>query len=197
MDLKTRAQNMVTKPAVEWPVVAAESTTPAELITGYAAPLAAIPAICSFIGGTFIGYGVPGIGMVRTTSLIGGLFAAIISFVLGLVGLYVGAIVIEKLAPTFQSRGNTTQALKTVVYASTPVWLAGVFNLIPGLGGIIGLLAALYAIYLFFLGLPHTMHTPESQVVPYMLVSALVVIVINFCLIYIGMMITGVGMYRL
>ena len=196
MDLKTRAQNMVTKPAVEWPIVAAESTSAAELMTGYAVPLAAIPAICGFIGGTFVGYGVPGIGTVPARGVVGGLFVAIVSFVVGLIALYVAAIVVEKLAPTFQSKGGTTQALKTVVYAMTPVWLAGVFNLIPWLG-VIGLLAGLYAIYLFYLGLPHTMHTPESQIVPYMLVSAVVVIVINFCFFYIGALITGVGRYGL
>jgi hypothetical protein len=45
MDLKTRATNILTKPAQEWPVVAAESTTPMDLITSYAGPLSVIPAI--------------------------------------------------------------------------------------------------------------------------------------------------------
>ncbi len=196
MDLKTRAQNMLTKPAAEWPVIASESTSVMDLIAGYAAPLAAIPAVCSFIGGTFVGYSVPGIGTVRTSSLMGGLSGAIVGYVFSLVGLYIAAIVVERLAPTFQSKGDTTQALKTVVYAMTPAWLAGVFNLIPWLG-VLGLLAGLYAIYLFYLGLPHTMKTPQAQEIPYMLVSALVIIVISFCFAFITSMITGVGRYGL
>ena len=68
---------------------------------------------------SFIGFG---FGYRR--GIISGLVAAILSWVFALVGAYVGAFVIEKLAPTFKSSGSTIQALKLVVYASTPVWVA-------------------------------------------------------------------------
>lgn len=123
-----------------------------------------------------------------------GLSSAIVGFVLGLVGVYVSAIVIEKLAPTFQSRGDTTQAMKLVVFASTPLWLAGIFRLIPVLG-ILGILAALYAIYLFYLGLSPTMHTPQDKVIPYMLVAAIVIFAISLCFGFITAAVTGVTGY--
>lgn len=193
MDLKTRAQNMLTKPAVEWPNIAGESTGVAELFTGYAALLALIPAVCGFLGLNLLGLGFGGLSGVRL-GIVWGLSGAIVSYIFGLVGLYLAALIIEKLAPTFQSRGNTTQALKLVVYAATPVWVAGVLDLVPPLAPLI-LIAVLYAIYLFYLGLPHVMHTPENQVIPYMLVSALVVIVVNFCLRFVAAAIVGVSMY--
>ena len=63
----------------------------------------------------------------------------------------------------------------------TPVWIAGVLNLVPLLA-VLGIIAALYAVYLFYLGLPPVMATPAEKVIPYMVVSALVIIVVSFIL---------------
>ena len=193
MDLMTRATNILTKPVPEWSVIAAESTTPMDLITSYAAPLSAIPAICSFIGLSIVGVSVPFAGTFRT-GIMAGLSSAVVRFVLGLVSVYISAIIIEKLAPTFQSRGDTTQAMKLVVFASTPIWLAGILQIIPVLA-VLGILAALYAIYLFYLGLPPVMHTPADKVIPYMVVAAIVIIVISVCFGFITAAVTGVGSY--
>jgi Yip1 domain len=190
-NLQARVTNILKQPALEWPVIAAEPTDVATLLQGYAAPLAAIPAICRWIGLSVIGMSVPLLGTYRV-GIVRGLANAIVSWVFALVGAYVAALVIEKLAPTFKSSGTTVQALKLVVYSSTPVWVAGVLNLIPALSPLI-IIAALYAIYLFYLGLPHLMHTPSDQVIPYMIVSALVVIVISFCLAVVTGVVAGVG----
>ena len=193
MDLKTRATNILTKPAAEWPVIAAESTTPMDLIKSYAAPLSAIPAICTFIGFSIVGVTLPFTGTFRAPFM-SGLSGAIVGFVLGLVAIYVSAIIIEKLAPTFQSRGDTTQAMKLVVFASTPMWLAGILAIIPALS-LLRILAGLYAIYLFYLGLPPVMHTPQDKVIPYMLVAAVVIIVISICIGFVTAAIGGASGY--
>jgi hypothetical protein len=185
--LTTRVTNVLKQPAQEWPVIAAEPTDAAALMTGYAAPLAAVPAICSWIGWSLIG-----IGFYRR-GLVSGFAAAIVTWVFALAGCYIGAIIIEKLAPTFKSSGATIDALKLVVYSSTPMWVAGVLNLVPPLA-VLTLLAALYAIYVFYLGLPVMMKTPSDQVIPYMIVSALVIIVITFCLMAIAGLMTGGAM---
>jgi hypothetical protein len=177
MDLQTRAKNILMQPAQEWPVIAGESTDVTALLRDYAAPLSAIPAVCRWIGMSVIGVSVPFIGTVRV-GIVRGLASAIVTWVLSLVGAWLAALVIEKLAPSFGSRGDTAQALKLVVYASTAIWIAGVLNLIPALS-ILTLLAGLYAIYLFYLGLTPVMQTPNDKVVPYMIVSALVVIVVT------------------
>jgi hypothetical protein len=193
MDLKTRVTNILTKPATEWSVIATESAMPMELITGYAAPLSAIAAVCSFIGMTIVGVPLPLMGTVRTGAL-AGLSSAIVRWVLGLVGVYVSAIIIDKLAPTFQSKSSFTQAMKLVVFASTPIWVAGVLQLVPALG-VLTILAALYAIYLFYLGLTPLMHTPADKVIPYMVVAAVVIIVLWVCFGALTAAVTGVG-YR-
>ena len=191
--LMTRATNILMKPAVEWPAIAAESADVAGLIRDYATPLAAIPALCQWIGMSAIGITMPLVGTYRV-GIVRGLVGAIISWVFALVGVYIAAIVVEKLAPTFNSSGNTVQALKLVVYASTPVWIAGVLNLVPALSPLV-IIAALYAIYLFYLGLPAVMNTPGDKVVPYMVVAALVVIVVTLVLGACAAFISGAGAY--
>jgi hypothetical protein len=124
-----------------------------------------------------IGISLPMVGTYRV-GFVRGAVSAVVSWVFGLVGVWIAAFVIEKLAPSFESRGSTAQALKLVVYASTPLWIAGVLNLIPALSVLV-LIAGLYAIYLFYLGLPTVMQTPAGKVIPYMVVSALVVIVVT------------------
>jgi len=190
-NLIARATNILKQPAVEWPIIAAEPADVAGLMQGYAAPLAAIPAICRWIGFTMVGLTVPFFATYRV-GVVRGFANAVVSWVLALVGAYIAAVVIEKLAPTFKSSGTTTQALKLVVYAFTPVWVAGVLYLVPALSPLV-IIAAIYAVYLFYLGLPVLMQTPSDQVIPYMIVSALVVIVVTMCLAVVTAVIAGVG----
>jgi Yip1-like protein len=193
MSLQTRVQAILTTPAAEWRVVAAEPADIPGLLRDYAAPLAAIPAICRFIGSTLIGVSIPLLGTYRV-GIVSGFVGAILSWVMALVGAWIAAFVVEKLAPTFQSRGDMVQAMKLVVYAMTPVWVAGVLNLIPVLGVLV-ILAALYAVYLFYLGLPVLMNTPSSQVIPYMIVAAIVVIIVTFVLGAVTAALAGAGAY--
>lgn len=194
MSLQSRVVGILTTPADEWRKIQSEPADVASLLRGYAAPLAAIPAICQFIGMSLVGVNVPFLGTVRTGA-VRGFAGAVVSWVLSLVGAWIAAVVVEKLAPKFQSRGDTAQALTLVVYAMTPVWVAGVLYLIPALS-VLTIIAALYAVYLFYLGLPVVMTTPSGQVVPYMVVSAIVIIVVSIVLGMITAAISGVGAYR-
>ena len=54
--------------------------------------------------------------------------------------------------------------------------------LLPGVGEPAALVGLVYGIYLFALGLPRLMHTPREQLVPFMVVCALVLIVVNILL---------------
>ena len=186
MDVPTRARKIVTEPVPEWRAIAAEPTAIGPLLRDYAAPLSAIPAVCGWLGGSIIGYGFFRVGLVR------GLANAVVSWMFGLIGCWLAAIVVEKLAPRFASRGSTAQALKLVVYASTPVWLAGILNLIPALAVLV-VIAALYALYLYYLGLPIVMQTPPDKVIPFMAMSAVVVVVVMVIAGTVASAVTGIG----
>lgn len=186
MNLQSRVRNILTQPAQEWRTIAAESTDVTTLLRDYAAPVSAVPALCRWISGSVIGYGSYRVG------LIAGFASAVVAWVFGLVGCWLAAIVVERLAPSFSSRGSTAQALKLVVYASTPVWVAGVLDLVPPLAPLV-VIAALYALYLFYIGLPIVMHTPQDKVIPYMAIAAVAVIAVMIVVGFFASALTGVG----
>ena len=189
--LKDRVTKILTDPKAEWRVIDAEPDDTAKLYREYIAPLAAIPAIAGFIGMSIIGVTMPLVGTFRV-GFVRGFVSMIVSYVLGLVGVYVAALVIDKLAPTFESKPDIGRALKLVAYASTPMWLAGILNIIPALS-LLAILAGLYGVVLFYVGLPVLMKTPESKAVPYMLVSAIVIILLYFVIaLFVGAL-TGVS----
>jgi hypothetical protein len=173
-NLQTRVVNILTKPQQEWPTIAAEPRDIAGLYSKYIVLLAAISPICMAIG-----YSVIGFGFGIRYSFAGALTLAVLQYVLTLVGVYVSGVVVAKLAPTFQSEPDTAQAVKLVAYAWTPAWVAGVLNLIPALG-ILVVLASLYSLYLLYLGVTPVMKTPADKVIPYLVVSAIVLIVVYF-----------------
>lgn len=189
--LQDRVIKILTTPKTEWPVIEAEVTDVAKLYGGYIAILAAIPVLASFIGSVTFGTPIPFVGTYRTP-LGRALATMILSYVLSLASVYIAALVIDKLAPTFESTPNFIQALKLVAYASTAGWVGGVLGIIPALG-IIGALIGLYGIYLFYLGLPLLMKTPDAKVIPYMVVAAIVMIVLWIVMGAIVVAVVGTG----
>ena len=191
VNLQSRILNILTKPKEEWPAIANESTDVVTLYKEYVAPLSAIPAICGFLGMTMIGVTVPSMGNIRTP--IGSAFTElVVGYILALLATYLAALVVNKLAPTFQSGGGIVPALKMVAFSSTAVWVTGIVRVVPALGALL-LLAALYGIYLFYLGLPSVMKTPADKVIPYTIVCAVVIVVISVVLTSVAGVFTGVA----
>src|SRR6185437_8754440 len=129
--LVDRVKNILLKPAETWGVIAEEPATIGGLYTGYAAILAAIPPIAGFIGGQIFGVGLLGISY--HPPFIGSLVSAILQYALTLVGIYIVALVIDALAPSFDGQKNRVQAMKVAAYSYTASWVAGIFGLVPAL----------------------------------------------------------------
>jgi hypothetical protein len=173
--MMARAKAMIMSPTAEWHVIDGETTTVGQLYTSYIIPLSAIPPIAGFIGSAVFGYSLPFIGRFRVP--IGtAATSAIVQYVLGLVSVYVLALIIDALAPTFAGQKSQMQALKVSAYSSTAAWLAGIFALIPGLRllGILGL----YSLFLLYLGLPILMKSPKEKAVGYTAVVIICAIVL-------------------
>lgn len=166
-----RAKGICLSPKTEWEKIAAETTDVKSLYLNYAMILAAIPAICGFIGMTLIGVSMPIVGNIRTP-IGAGLVQLVIGYVLGLGVIYLVSLIVNALAPTFDGQKNPVQALKLVIYSSTPVWIAGILSLIPMLGAL-GILAGLYGLYLLYIGLPVLMKNPAEKSIGY---TALIVV---------------------
>lgn len=177
MDIVQRVQSIILKPKEEWVKIKAEPSTVAGLFTSYAMILAAIPAVCQFLGNILVGRRLPMVGVFRW-SIGRALGNAVVSYVFALITVYLFALIINELAPNFGSTKNMTSALKLSVYSMTPGWVAGIFFIIPGLW-ILGILASLYGLYVLYLGFDTPMmETPKDKVVGYMAVSIVVVIVL-------------------
>jgi hypothetical protein len=159
---------MIMKPAAEWDVVAAEPATVGGIYTGYAMILAAIPAIASLISSMLFLHQGP----------LGAVIGAVLQYVLALVGVFVSAFIIDALAPSFGGEKNQVQALKLVVYANTAVWVAGIANIIPVLGGLIVLAGFIYTLYTLYLGLPKLMKNPADKTLVYFIVTIVAAIVV-------------------
>jgi len=170
MNLRGRLTGLLVDPKREWSIIAGEPADVVWLYRHFIAIVAAIPSAALFLRFTLAASPIVGLG------------AAVARYIIALATPMAAAVVVEKLAPKFRSSGSTAQALKLVAYSAAPAWVAGVFYLLPGVGATAALVGLLYGIYLFALGLPRLMHTPREQLVPFILVCALVLIVVNIVL---------------
>jgi uncharacterized membrane protein len=187
-----RAKNICLTPNTEWPVIAAEPTSPGTLVSGYVVPLAAIGAIAGFIGGSFIGRTLPYLGTYRVP-LINGLVVALFAFCMAIVGVFVLSLIINALAPTFGGQQDGTEAMKLAVYSYTPAWIAGVLQILPLLG-IFVIFAAFYGLYLLYLGLPRLMKCPEDKAAAYTAVVVVCAIILSVAIAGVTGAIAGAGM---
>ena len=176
MNLVDRIKNLLLRPKDEWLVIDKESVDIGGLYKSYIAPLAAIGPVCSLIGFSMVGISLPGMGTYRIP-FGSALTQSIVNYGLMLGGVYVVALIIDALAPTFGAERNTAQAFKLATYSSTASWLGGVFALVPTLG-MLSLFAALYSLYLFYLGLPVLMRVPQERVIGYAAVIVISTVVL-------------------
>jgi hypothetical protein len=170
MTLIERVKNILLTPKTEWPVIAEEAATTQSLYVGYILILAAIGPIAMLITSPMLMAGV-----------------AIVSYLISLAVTYLLALIVDALAPTFGGEKNFIQSLKLTAYSYTAAWIAGIFQLIGFLGGIVGLLAAIYSFYTFYLGVATLKKCPQDKAVAY-------TIVVVICGIVLGVVLGGVLM---
>jgi Yip1 domain len=162
MSMIDRIKNIPMSPKTEWPTIAGEATTTQALYTGYIMILAAIGPIAMLLRSTLTGT-----------------IEMIITYIISLIMLYVVALIVDVLAPTFGGEKNLLQSLKLVAYSCTAVWLAGIFQILGMLAGIISLIALIYSLYTFYLGVTVMKKVPAEKAVTYTVVVILCVILLG------------------
>lgn len=158
-----RVKAILLKPKEEWVKIEAETATTQSLYTNYIVIIAALPAICRFIGSVVFGYSF--LGVTYRPGIVGALGAAIVQYVLSLVGVFILALIIDALAPTFNAQKNQVQALKLAAYSWTAAWLAGCFALIPAIS-VLSILG-IYSLYLLYVGVPIMTKAPQDKALTY------------------------------
>lgn len=174
--LLERVKRIILTPKTEWAAIEAEPTTVRALYRDYIAILAAIPAVANFLGTWLFGY--PRGSEIVHATFFGGLTRAVLQYGLGLPLIYLVAVAISRLAPSFEGKVDDLRALKLVAYSYTPVWLAEIFGLIPGLRWLDVL--GLYGIYLLHIGLPRLTRSREDYSDVYTLASLAIALAAAF-----------------
>ncbi|MFT8245803.1 Yip1 family protein [Roseomonas sp. BN140053] len=177
MNIVSRAKGLILQPAAEWRLIAGEGGRPADHFTGYAVPMAAIPAVASFIGTLLLGGALSRVDPGLRIGLVSALVAAVVSYVLGLLGVFVLAKLVEFLAPRFGGTADPLQAMKLAVYSPTASWLVGIFFLVPPLAFLAFL--GLYSLYILWVGIPIVVRVPEDRRLVFTLALIACAIVVN------------------
>ena len=187
MNLVERVQSILLKPKATWPEIDSEQADAASLYKNYVMILALIPAVASFIGLSLIGIGAFGVSF--RVPIVSGLANMVVGYVLSLVMVFVLALIIDAMAPTFEGTRSQIGALKLSAYASTAAFVGGIFSLLPSLS-VLGALVALYGIYLLYTGLPVLMKCPPDKAIAYTAVVVVCAIVGGFIIAWVLALLT-------
>jgi len=156
LGLLARIRAIMMTPQAEWPAVAEESSD--VLALQYVAILAVIPVLARLIGGWLIG---------GYTPFLAALIGALVAYALSLATVFAVAWAADLLAPKFGGTRSYSRALRLTAYSFTPVWLAGIFLLVPGASFLV--LLGLYGFYLMWTGAPLLMPVPRERALAYIL----------------------------
>jgi hypothetical protein len=160
MNLLALVKAILVDPMAAWAQIEKDVGDPALLLRRYVAALALIPPLAGFAGATLIGVVTPS-GAIARASLFNGAAGAIFGYVMSCATVLVLGLIINLSAPLFGGRRNFNNAFKLAVYSFTPIWMAGIFLVLPGLHFLV--LVGCYGAYLLWLGLPWLTKTPEDQ----------------------------------
>ena len=167
VSLVDRVKNILLAPGSEWPRIAAEPSSIQQIYTSYVMILAAIPPIAGFIGMMLF---MPRIGGISYAPSMGYLLAMLVlSYLVTLAVVYIMALIIEALAPSFGGTKDRLQAFKLSAYASTPVWVVGILGLFPPLALLV-YVAYVYVAFLIYMGLGPVLRVPQDKAIVFTLV---------------------------
>jgi hypothetical protein len=168
MNIVSRVQGILLSPAKEWTTIKTEKTSVQNLFLGYAAILAAIPAICQFIGWAVFSRWATG----RMLGFV------IVSYILTLAMTFGIGFVINALAPNFGSKQSLEHAMALAVYSMTPLWVGAILYLIPVyfIYAWVMWLFLLYGLYLLYLGFVAPMlDTPKDKQLTFFIITLILV----------------------
>ncbi len=184
MDFKflwSRVFNILFHPAEEWNRVVAENSTKKAMIKSYGLPLIVITSLASLIGNALFSY-------YFSVSIVYVIVSAIIVFIVSLFAIYLSALIVNELAPSFDAKKNIDRSFQLVIYSFTPYFLVSTIAfLVPPLRfiGFFGL----YGIVLFWKGATIILKTPEDKKAGFVVVSSLVILgIIAFLYVILGIL---------
>lgn len=187
MNVTDRAKRILLSPAKEWEIIKKETISIGGMFTGYAAYLAAIPAVAGLIGRSLIGYSF--MGFQSRFPFGSGLAWAVLYYLFSLGGVYLLGVIVDMLAPAFGARKDINASMKVAVFSSTAIWVAGVFAIIPALAPLS--IVGLYSLYLLYVGMKLLKEPVQDKMVGYFVITLIVSIFIYFI---IGLIVSAIAL---
>lgn len=151
-------------PKTEWGMIRDEHYSTSHVYLQQISILAAIPAVCLYIGTTQIGWSVAGGDFVKLSP--GSSLMAAIAFYFAMwvaVGFIAGSM--HWMEKNYGGNISFEDCLLLTTYTATPMFLAGLSGLYPMLwfNVSVGLIAVCYSVYLLYTGVPIIMQIPEER----------------------------------
>lgn len=187
---------ILTHPDEEWKTIQSEPNNLSSHYVSHAVVLAAIPAICSFIGATQFGWTVGSSGTVYKLTAQSAFFLCALFYGAMIVGVVVLGKFVDFMAVTYQGDDHTPRGVALATYTTAPLFLCGLIALYPVLwvNMLVGMVAVAYSVYLLYEGLPILMSIPKER--GFIFASAIVTIglVMFVALLAITVIIWAVGL---
>ncbi len=172
-----RVKSLLLTPDTAWDNIKNENESITNIYKNYLIVLAAITPFFNWFSLCVLGNNAYGI--TYRAPLFGSLIYAVLIYFTLLASVYTSALILEKLAPKFEGSTTLDNAFKLVAYASTPIYISGLFSLLPVIGTLASLAGAIYSIYLFFKGFPKFIQIDETKKITFIAASIACMFVAN------------------
>ncbi len=164
----SRSKNILFKPAEEWDAIEKENNSTSSAIFGYALPYIIAITLASLTITFIAGFGWYSLGYI--------VLSTISNLITPFAVIVFSSLIINAIAPSFESTKNIGNAFKLVIYSYTAAFLtsiaAGLIP-IPIFSSLIGI-AGLYSAYTLWMGISPMMKTPEHKKVSYTILSFII-----------------------
>lgn len=150
-------------PADEWAAIRDRQISFTKALA-YTLVLAAIPAVCGYLGTTWHGWEV-GAGVQMQLTAQSAAVIAVLYYLVLIAAVFSVAWMIRWMGETYGASQSFTRCLVLAVFIPIPLFLAGFFQLYPvlWLNLIIGIPALSYTVFLLYIGIPVMMEIPQER----------------------------------
>jgi len=156
---------MFAHPDEEWVSIRANPKNFTEQHLFHSLILAAIPAVCGYIGITRVGWTIGSSDTIYKLTPESGLLLCALFYGAMVTGVFVLGKFIDFLSDTYQGEDKTPRGFALATYTTTPIFICGIIGLYPimWLDMIVGLVAIAYSVYLLYEGVPILMSIPKER----------------------------------
>lgn len=177
MKIVERIRGILRNPSEEWNTIKNEEISIRDILTTYVLPLALIPTFCVAAG--YLIFGIYLNDIKQEIPLHKAAYWAAVSYIQNVIAVLVGAFVIDGLSLAFRTKKDMNASMKVIAFSYTPVWIAGIFYLIPQVNFFVAA-GWIYMMFLMYKGLNTVKDVPKERVIGYEVLVYCVMMVLYY-----------------